>query len=277
MQTSTIASTHYNDQFFLDLSEGSRQSAQILLPHVLSLIRCHSVLDVGCGTGEWLRAVKQLGINDVLGLDGDYVRRDQLQIAPEEFQAVDLANPPTLPRRFDLAISLEVAEHLPPDSADRFVAFLISTAPVVLFSAAIPEQGGTDHVNEQWPDYWAAKFAQHDFVTVDCIRDKIWSENRVMWWYQQNSLLFVRKDIVEGTPAIADSARQTNPRQLALIHPSAFAASRKNSRELLAVTRRLEDKLKPENMPFLKTLLSLPAIMMGAVKRKLKAFDASNH
>ena len=276
MNNSTSASTPYTERFFQDLREGSRQSAQILLPHVLSLIRCHSVVDVGCGTGEWLRAIKQLGINNVLGLDGNYVRRDQLQIALEEFQAVDLANPPTSLRRFDLAISLEVAEHLPADSADRFVAFLTSTAPVVLFSAAIPEQGGTDHINEQWPEHWAAKFARHSFVAVDGIRDKIWNEERVMWWYRQNALLFVRKDIVDANPAIADSARHTNPMQLARIHPSLFTASQKNARELLAATRRLEDKLKPENMPFLKTLGSLPAIMIGSVKRKLRAFHVSN-
>ena len=63
----------------------------------------------------------------------------------------DLAQPLQIDRRFDLALSLEVAEHLPPECGSEFVQTLTDLSSVILFSAAIPFQGGTDHLNEQWP------------------------------------------------------------------------------------------------------------------------------
>src|SRR5271165_3642324 len=88
-------------------------------------------------------------------------------------------------RQFDLAISLEVAEHLDSKYASSFVAALLKSSPVVCFSAAIPFQDGVNHVNEQWPDYWARLFASHDYLAIDCIREKIWDNEKVELWYAQ--------------------------------------------------------------------------------------------
>ena len=91
-----------------------------MLPHPVQ-----SVLDVGCGAGAWLTVWKSLGA-ETLGLDGNYVRPEQLLISPGEFSAVDLSASFSLDRRFDLAQSLEVAEHLPASSGG-FVDSLVVT------------------------------------------------------------------------------------------------------------------------------------------------------
>jgi SAM-dependent methyltransferase len=124
-----------------------------VVPTVLRLVQPEPVVDVGCGDGAWLSVFRELGVNHRFGLDGDYVDRRLLQIPQDQFSATDLSLPFRLPCTFDLAVSLEVAEHLPPQSAEDFVDSLTRLAPVVLFSAAIPLQGGTHHLNEQWPDY----------------------------------------------------------------------------------------------------------------------------
>src|SRR6185295_11823721 len=99
-----------------------------------------------------------------------------------------------LDRMFDCAVSLEVAEHVSPGHADQFVACLVKLAPIVLFSAAIPLQGGFQHVNEQWPDYWAERFQRYNYLPVDAIRPRIWHTREVLPYIKQNTMFFVRED-----------------------------------------------------------------------------------
>lgn len=180
----------YSADFYADQQGGSYRTAQRVLPWLQKFLAARSVLDVGCGVGTWLKVFKEMGVDDVLGVDGDYVGAEQLQIPSSQFSAHDLGKPLDLNRRFDLAMSLEVAEHLPPQSAEGFIRSICAHAPVVLFSAAIPEQGGTNHVNEQWPAYWIGLFAECSFVCHDCIRPFFWNDERVEFWYAQNMMLF---------------------------------------------------------------------------------------
>ena len=144
----------YDEFFYQGQQDGSVSSAQIVLI-VLSLFPSHSVVDFGCGVGGWLKEFERNGVADYLGVDGEYVARHLLKIPADRFRPIDLRNVSDLGRGFDLACSLEVAEHLPEDRAKSFLsAALVKAAPVVLFSAAIPLQGGTEHVNEQWQSYW---------------------------------------------------------------------------------------------------------------------------
>jgi len=99
----------------------------------------------------------------------------------------------TLNRKYDLAISLEVAEHLPEQFADLFVKTLILHSDIILFSAAIPGQGGQNHLNEQWPDYWIEKFSKHGYFFHDLIRPLIWNNKKVDYWYKQNTFLVTKK------------------------------------------------------------------------------------
>ena len=186
--------TVYTEDFFADQVDGSRRSAAAVLPIVRELVgELGSVLDVGCGVGTWLAEWKRLGVGTVRGYDGDYVDRSALQIAPEEFVAVDLADPATVPRgRFDLTMSVEVAEHLDESQAGAFTDLLTEGSDLLLFSAAIPHQGGTHHVNERWPTYWQAKLRARGFEEFDLIRPRIWGDPAVEWWYRQNLLLYAR-------------------------------------------------------------------------------------
>jgi hypothetical protein len=138
---------------------------------------------------------------------------------------VDLTDPPTLERTFDLAVCLEVAEHLPESAADGLVDLLSSAAPVVLFSAAIPGQEGEDHINEQWPTYWATKFADRGFESVDVLRPLLWEDQRVDWYYRQNMMLYVRSDASDQLTIPEGLIRLPSP-PMALVHPEVYTAYR---------------------------------------------------
>jgi SAM-dependent methyltransferase len=213
----------YPNRFFDFHRDGSLRSAREVIPVVRQFVQPKSVVDVGCGIGTWLSEFKIAGITDCLGIDGDYVDREQLLIEPERFQAHDLEKPLNLDRRFDLAVSLEVAEHLPAACADTFVESLTRLSSVILFSAAIPQQGGDHHVNEQWPEYWQERFERHGYVVVDCLRRLLWRNGNVEQWYRQNLLFYVDRDRLADYPKLA-SAFETageNP-LLSIVHPDYF-------------------------------------------------------
>ena len=154
------------------------------------------MLDLGCGTGSWGRAALELGINNVVGVDGFYVDQNTLAIPRNCFIAHDLDDEGILKlnKKFDLVISLEVAEHLKPSSADNFVQNLVTYGDVILFSAAIQGQGGTNHINEQHPDYWIKKFKAKNYKCYDVIRPIIWNDRRIEWWYRQNAFIFINEN-----------------------------------------------------------------------------------
>ncbi|MGE3619859.1 MAG: methyltransferase domain-containing protein [Acidimicrobiia bacterium] len=179
----------YSARFYEGIDAGSARSAARVVPLVVSVVKPTSVVDVGCGTGTWLAAFKDAGVPDVLGLDGG-APGPQTRIDPTELRTVDLSRPIDVGRTFDLAVTLEVAEHLPASRSASLVDDLCRLAPVVLFSAAIPGQGGTEHVTERWPSYWVELFAAHGYELVDRIRPSIWDEDDVESWYAQNVLLF---------------------------------------------------------------------------------------
>jgi SAM-dependent methyltransferase len=184
-----------------------------VLPFVVELLSPHSVIDIGCGIGTWLAVLKDLGVDEVLGVDGEYVDGDLLAnyLIKKEFIPHDLTLPFTLERRFDLCLCLEVAEHLPMDFSDTLIRSIVDHADVILFSAAIPGQGGQNHMNEQWPDYWANKFSKHGYVFLDLIRPLIWDNPEVDFWYKQNIFLVVRSnhELVKKYPSSC----------LSLVHP----------------------------------------------------------
>lgn len=184
----------YDAAYYADLAAGARRSAEQVLPLVFRAAAPASVVDFGCGSGEWLAVAARLGV-EIIGVDGPWVAEETLEIAPERFVAADLARPVELGRRFDLALCLEVAEHLPPDAAPTLVKTLTRHAPVVLFSAAIPGQGGTEHMNEAWPNSWAAHFDRFGFDCQDAVRAAVWADPSVEPWYRQNLLLFVRRGV----------------------------------------------------------------------------------
>jgi SAM-dependent methyltransferase len=208
----------YTEGFFDSHDEGARASARAVLPVVFDLLAPTSIVDVGCGTGTWLAVAAENGVEDVRGLDGPWVRPEDLEIPAERFVATDLTAPPQLDRTFDLALSLEVAEHLPPPKAESFVDLLTALAPLVVFSAAAPDQGGAGHTNEQWPAYWSELFARRGYEAVDCLREKFWDDDAVEWWYRQNLLLFGRPEALDAVPELREHPSRGKPPR-SLIHP----------------------------------------------------------
>lgn len=179
--------TVYDDEFYDTITDGSVKSAEVVVPLVMEEYGPKTVVDVGCGRGVWGREFQEHGCH-VLGVDGEYV------VAPViAFMAHDLTTPlPDDFGPFDLAVCLEVAEHLPESSADAFVAQLCNLSDTVLFSAAVPTQTGTDHVNCQYPSYWAEKFSDNGLGVVDKLRWKIWDDESVEPWYRQNIMVYQR-------------------------------------------------------------------------------------
>jgi SAM-dependent methyltransferase len=207
----------YDSEFFEAQAEASRRSAEVVVPIVTEMIRPTSVIDIGCGIGTWLAEFELAGISDYLGIDGEYVPRQQLQIPSEHFRAADLTEPLSLNRTYDLAVCLEVAEHLPPSHAGALVALLTSLAPVVLFSAAIPHQTGSGHVNEQPQEFWRRLFSKHGFFPVDCIRPYVWGNPQVCWWYQQNALLYVAQSVLRRRKKLKPVPHAVS---LDIVHPA---------------------------------------------------------
>ena len=215
--------SHYNGDFFDGITQTSRDSAQQIVPLIVTLLQPRSVVDIGCGPGLWLATFRQYGIHDILGIDGPWVQPDRLQIPRECFRSVDLgATDFKSDRRFDLAISLETAEHLPPQRADAFVEAMTSFAPVVVFSAAIPFQGGTSHLNEQWPDYWVERFRRRGYEPIDCIRPRVWNDHKVAWWYAQNTLLFATAQSIARNERLQTETAASPQSPLALVHPGLY-------------------------------------------------------
>jgi SAM-dependent methyltransferase len=209
----------YSREFFDDNVDKARSSAAAIVPLVMELVAPASVVDLGCGPGAWLATFARHGVGDYLGVDGEWVAGDVLEIPPDRFLAARLDKPLELDRKFDLAVSLEVAEHLPERAAKGFVETLSRLAPCVLFSAAIPHQGGLHHVNEQWPGYWASLFERHGYLAIDAIRPRVWESAGVAFWYKQNTLLYAREDVIAAQPALARARASTVESMLSLVHP----------------------------------------------------------
>lgn len=243
----------YDKRFFDEARETSGPSARQIVPIVMRLVQPQSVVDLGCGTGSWLAVFREQNVPKVLGIDGGWVDRRVLEIPVESFMVLDLTK--TLPAlgAFDLALSLEVAEHLPARAAETHVESLVSLAPAVMFSAAIPMQGGAGHVNEQWPEYWAERFAAKGYQVVDCIRRRVWNNSSVSWWFAQNTLLFVREDYLAAHPALRTERDRDAGNPLSLVHPGGYL-----------------QQVDPSRMSARQTIGLLPKVLARAVGRRLR-------
>lgn len=196
----------YSSGFYDYIDAGSRRSARAVSALLLNEMKIASLLDVGGGHGAWAAEWMAAGVPDVLAVDGDYVQPDKLAIPQDRFSSHDLRQPVDLERRFDLVQSLEVAEHLPEHLSNRFVETLVRHGDVVLFSAAVSYQGGEHHVNEQPPEYWRKRFAQHGYSAYDWLRPQLRTNQHVMPWYRFNSVIYANED---GARRLSDAIRAT--------------------------------------------------------------------
>ena len=163
-----------------------------------------------------MRAALDMQAREVRGFDLVPVPDEHLSVDRNLIEILDLGQPLEGKGRFDLAISTEVAEHVTREHADTFVANLCSLSDVVLFSAALPYQGGIHHVNENWVEYWNRKFRHNDFVCFDIFRDVFWNDIRIPYFYRQNCLLFVHLKWVRAMQA---RGLEPTPEPHSLVHP----------------------------------------------------------
>jgi hypothetical protein len=191
----------YQARFFDHVTDVALRSAAVLVPMLREQLPIESVVDLGCGEGAWLSVWEREGVADIVGVDGPYVERDALLIRPERFEARDLSGPVDLGRRFDLVQCLEVAEHLPPDSSQTLVDSLVAHGSLLLFSAAVPGQGGLNHINERSHTFWRRLFRQRGYLLLDFVRPRLVGHPEVGSWYRYNTFLFVAQDRLQALPA----------------------------------------------------------------------------
>jgi SAM-dependent methyltransferase len=194
-------SYQYDTQFFDFVNVSAGKSANrfviTLVDRVFSGKLPESVWDVGCGRGVWLATWRKQGVENMRGVDGDYIDTSTLVIPHGEFIAADISNPLKLGERFELVQCLEVAEHLPPESADNLVDSLVRHGNVILFSAATPGQGGEFHVNEQPFEYWQAKFEARGYRMYDAIRPAVRTFREIEPWYRYNSFIYANQSGIQ--------------------------------------------------------------------------------
>lgn len=225
----------FNRAYFAQQCEGSAKSAAIIVPLLHGLFpNIRSVIDVGCGTGAWLHEFQLRGIPKILGLDGGDPTEGLLQIEAPEFRSVDLSLPLAITGKYDLALSLEVAQHLPTNCAEDFVVELTKLSDIVVFGAAIPGQVGEHHFHERWPSYWAGLFEANGYICFELLRNAIWYDSRIEACYVQNMLIYIRKNRTDITADLQSKAH-LYPQALDVVHPRTFESVRITAEHALGI------------------------------------------
>lgn len=222
----------YDTTFFNYVNSGALRSARALLPLLQEHLQVRSVLDVGCGHGGWLKVWRELGCQEVHGIDGDYVERELLLVETDRFSAFNLAQPFDLERQFDLVQCLEVGEHLPKASSKGFIDSIVRHAPIVFFSAAARGQGGDSHVNEQDYEFWRKLFTAHDYVAIDFLRPLILDQTGIEPWYRYNAFLYVARDKLDSLPTRVKQCIVGNDEPLSDISPALYQLRKALVRQL---------------------------------------------
>lgn len=255
--TSPDAAYLYDTEFYKGQMAGSVRSAFKYVDLLAPLFQPASVVDMGCGRGTWLKAFKERGATRLVGYDGSWNNQANMVDSTIEFRSADLNKRiPNEQTRFDLAMSLEVAEHLQPPSSEEFVRSLTGLADVVLFGAAFTDQGGTSHINEQPHSFWAGHFARFEYAPFDLFRPVFWADQDIEYWYRQNTFLYVKKN----TPLFN---KLTELKRFPIehigfmdcVHPALFQAKLRNNDSTI---NQLMVKLIPQKLrPFARQLKRL--------------------
>ena len=212
----------YPSEWHRIFGEQTDQSARIILPPLIDLFEAKSLVEIGCGHAHWSRAAQDHGVSDLLALDGPWNSSGELHIDRADFREVDLSEPLVLDRQFDMAICLEVAEHVAQEHAATLVSSITAAADIILFGAAIPLQGGHGHINEQWPSYWRKLFENEGYEPFDLVRRNHWSDKRIHYWYRQNSFAYIRKTNSAAVARAHSALAATDQTLMDAVHPEKF-------------------------------------------------------
>jgi hypothetical protein len=212
----------YDQAFYNSIRPGCQAAAAQVIPWLMDLFNPQSIIDIGCGEGHFLAEAKRCGAAEVYGVDGHEWADRRMEIAVGEYRRHNFESSRYIAGKMrELAICLEVAEHLSAAAAERLVADLCNMAPMVLFSAAIPGQGGEGHQTEKWQSWWAERFYQRKFWAHPFIQSKFWDVAAIPPWYRQNWMLYIREDITADITLPPQFERQFVADR---VHPDIFRA-----------------------------------------------------
>lgn len=202
---------HHVHHLESDQMRRRKQNAKILCEYLSRVgITPESVIDIGCGYGFFLEAsIIKWNLKSYAGYDGLWIEQNKLLFPKQYFYGVDLKNDFEVNQKYDLCVTLEVAEHLEEIYAQDFIKKLTECSELILFSAAIPGQGGVGHKNEQHLDYWSRIFHSYGYQPVDVLHDYVWNDTRLFTWFRNNIILFsteknleyykhFRKHVIDG-------------------------------------------------------------------------------
>lgn len=205
----------YDSSWLESVSGSNWNSATTLVPLIVGKYQPKSVVDFGCGLGIWGRALLDISPQTkYLGIDGPYVNTDMLKIPTEFFMPKDL-NYFIEVGSFEMAFCLETIEHIEPENSENLIQSLVRSSNRIVFSGAIPNQGGTHHVNEQWLSYWIEKFGKHGYIADFNLRKEIWNDDKIQYHYRQNVVIFEK-----STTYSTESSRSCEI--IDAVHPQAF-------------------------------------------------------
>lgn len=244
----------YDEEFYNLIIKYNYPSAQTVVPLVAELVKPKSIIDFGCGVGCWLKAFDEYcKLKRMMGLEGDWLVKEKLMVSEKNIRYVDFMNDWEISSEelYDLAICLEVAEHLNEERGNLLLDNMTKVSNIILFSAAIPQQGGSGHVNERWQSYWIQKFQDRKYVCADIIRPNIWGNSKVLAHYRQNMFLFVRKEYIEKIPVLQEYIGY--PMLMDVVHPDIYSQQR--------VARKFMEKNK-ENEFLAKKYCDLFSLML---------------
>jgi len=182
----------YSKLYYKKHQDGSYASAYKILKYLTTFITIESIIDFGCGVGTWCSAAQNLSINNIMGVDQNLYDSSYMLIPNKNYLQRDLQKSVSLDMKMDLVISVEVGEHIESRYSHVFINTLCQHGDIILFSAALPYQGGTGHINEKPCSYWRDIFSDLDYIAIDCIRGVFWEDDDVEVWYKNNTILYVR-------------------------------------------------------------------------------------
>lgn len=185
----------YDNEFYNEQSSWSYNSAKIVMPIIIELFSPKSMADVWCWIWTWLKAWKELWIEKIKWFDWEYALNNELKIDKSEFTPIDLQTKLIADSKYDIAISLEVWEHIYDKHINTYVENLCTLSDIIIFWWAIPWQWWINHVSENWPTFWKMKFEEKWYVMLDIIRQKILNNTNIEYWYRQNMFVFIKKDL----------------------------------------------------------------------------------
>lgn len=188
-----VNEARYPSAWHASFADVTSNSARLILSFLQNFVRLDSMLELGCGEAHWSANALSLGTQTVCAVDGPWNNKERLNVASSQYIEAEINRNFNVPGKFDMAICLEVAEHVDMNFATKTVSILSEASDVVLFGAAIPYQGGFGHINEQWPSWWNEKFLLAGFRPYDVIRPKFWNHPDIHYWYKQNTILYIRE------------------------------------------------------------------------------------